>query len=256
VAEVCRLNHDPNTGRKFRAGDLIEITANQALFFGGKRNLNEGHDVDPAANFTISLVASNYGLPTPEVITLADVMQPGGTPSDPQSWLPIFDQTRATGGEHWQGMRVRINGLLLLGTSNCNPANLWATRKCTVTDGQGRYFTLRHPRYSLGPPLTNKFDAVGIFTQESGSGIQGTNGYELFVQQVIPQDPPVLAIAQTIALRWPATGATYQLESRPDLNSTNWFPVTKSPAIIDGQNTVLVPTVSDPQQFYRLRKTN
>ena len=54
----------------------------------------------------------------------------------------------------------------------------------------------------------------------------------------------------------PATGAIYQLESRPDLNSTNWFPVTNTPAIIDGQNTVLVPPVSDPQQFYRLRKTN
>jgi hypothetical protein len=256
VAEVRRLNDDPNTGRKFRAGDLIEITAQQALFFGGKRNINEGHDVDPAASFTISLVTSNYGLPAPEVITLADVMQPGGSPSDPQSWPAIFDQTRATGGEHWQGMRVRINGLLLLGTNNWNPTNLWDARKCAVTDGQGRYFTLRHPRYTLGPAPATKFDAVGIFTQESGSGIQGTNGYELFVQQVIPQDPPALAIAPTIALRWPATGAVYQLESRPDLNSTNWFPVTNTPAIINGQNTVLVPPVSDPQQFYRLHKTN
>jgi hypothetical protein len=125
-----------------------------------------------------------------------------------------------------------------------------------VTDGQGRYFTLRHPRYTLGPAPAAKFDAVGIFTQESGSGIQGTNGYELFVQQVIPQDPPALAIAPAIALRWPASGAVYQLESRPDLNSTNWFPVTNTPVIMDAQNTILVPPVSDPQQFYRLRKTN
>jgi hypothetical protein len=256
VAEICRLIYDPNTGRKFRAGDLIEVTAQQALFFGGKRNINEGHDVDPAANFTISLVTSNYGLPTPEVITLADVVQPGGSASDPQSWPAIFDQTRATGGEHWQGLRVRINGLLLVTTNGWNPANLWGARLCTVTDGQGRYFTLRHPHYTLGPTPTNKFDAVGIFTQESGSGIQGTNGYELFVQQVIPADPPALAIAHVIALRWPANGATYQLESRPDLNSTNWFPVTNTPVIIDEQNTVLVPPVSDPQQFYRLRKTN
>lgn len=256
VAEVGRLNYDPNTGHKFRAGDLIDITARQALFFGGKRNINEGHDVDPAANFEISLVTSNYGLPAPEVITLAGVAQPGGNAADPQSWPVIFDPTRATGGEHWQGMRVRINGLLLVTTNGWNPTNLWAARKCTATDGQNRYFTLRHPRYSLGPALTNKFDAVGIFTQESGSGIQGTNGYELFVQQVIPQDPPALAIAPTLAIRWPASGATYQLESRPDLNSTNWFPVTSPPVIMDGQNTVLVPPVSDPQQFYRLRKTN
>jgi hypothetical protein len=256
VAEVCRLNYDPNTGRKFRAGDLIEVTAEQALFYGGKRNINEGHNVDPSANFDISLLSPNYGLPTPEVITLAEVMQPGGNPADPQSWPAIFDQTRATGGEHWQGMRVRINGLQLLSTNGWNPASLWNDRKCTVTDGQERYFTLRHPRHSLGLAPTNKFDAVGIFNQESGSGIQGTNGYELFVQQVIPQEAPALAIAQTIALRWPANGATYQLESRLDLNATNWFPVTNPPVIIDGQNTVLVPPVANPQQFYRLRKTN
>ena len=256
VAEICRLNYDPNTGRKFRAGDLIEVTAEQALFYGGKRNINEGHNVDPSANFDISLVSSNCGLPTPEVVTLAEVMQPGGNPADPQSWPAIFDQTRATGGEHWQGMRGRINGLELVGTNGWNPTNLWGDRKCTVTDGQARYFTLRHPRYSLGAAPTNKFDAVGIFSQESGSGIQGTNGYELFVQQVIPQEAPTLAIAQTIALRWPANAATYQLESRADVNATNWFAVTNLPVIIDGQNTVLVPPLANPQQFYRLRKTN
>jgi len=255
VAEISRLNYDPNTGRKFRAGDLIEVTAQQALFFGGKRNINEGHDVDPSANFDISLVASNYGLPTPEVITLADVVQPGGTSADPQSWPAIFDPIRVTGGEHWQGLRVRINGLLLVTTDGWNPANLWDARKCTVTDGRGRFFTLRHPRYSLGAAPANTFDAVGIFTQESGSGIQGTNGYELFVQQVIPQEAPTLAIAQTIAIRWPASGATYQLEYRTDLNLTNWFPVTNPPVLIEGQHTVLAPPAS-PQRFYQLRKTN
>jgi len=256
VAEINRLNFDPSSGRKFRAGDLVQITARQALFFGGKRNLNEGHDVDPSANFDISLVTSNYGLPAPEIITLADVVQPGGAPSDPNAWPAIFDQTRATGGEHYQGMRVRINGLTLATTGGWNPTNLWDARKCTVTDGAGRYFLLRHPRYSLGTAPTNKFDAVGIFTQESGSGVQGTNGYELFVQQVIPQDPPVLGIAQQIAITWPVSGAIYQLEQRTDLNSTHWFPVTNTPAVIDGQNTVLVPPASNPQQFYRLRKTN
>jgi len=256
VTEICRLNYDLNTGHKFRAGDLIEVTAQQALFFGGKRNINEGHNVDPAADFTISLVTSNYGLPTPEVITLADVVQPGGNVGDQESWPAIFDQTRATGGEHWQGMRVRINNLLLATTNGWNPTSLWGDRRCTVTDGQGRFFTLRHPRYSLGPAPVSTFDAVGIFTQESGSGIQGTNGYELFVQQIIPQEAPTLAIAQTIAIRWTANGANYQLEFRADLNATNWFPVTNPPVVIDGQNTVLVPPIANPQQFYRLRKDN
>jgi hypothetical protein len=256
VAEVCRLSHEPSTGRRFQAGDLIDVTARQALFFGGKRNINEGHDVDPAANFDISLVVSNYGLPAPEAITLADVMLPGGSAADPSSWPAIFDPSRATGGEHWQGLRVRLDGLLLVTSNGWSPTNLWGGRKCTVTDGQNRYFTLRHPRYSLGPAPGGKFDAVGIFTQESGSGLQGTNGYELFVQQVIPQVPPTLTIVPAIVLRWPVSGAVCQLESRSDLNSTNWHPVTNPPVVMDGQNAVLVPPTAEPQQFYRLRKTN
>ena len=87
-------------------------------------------------------------------------------------------------------MRVRLNNLTLVTTNGWNPTNTWGNRLCTVTDGAGRFFTLRHPRYSLGAAPTNQFDAIGIFTQESGSGSQGTNGYELFVQQVLPQDPP------------------------------------------------------------------
>ena len=256
VSEVLRLNFDPATLHQFRAGDLIEITARQAVFYGGKRNINENHSIDPAYNFDIRLVTADYGLPAPEVITLADVTQPGGDPADWTTWPTIFDPTRATGGEHWQGMRVRLNGLSLVTTNGWNPTNTWGNRLCTVTDGAGRYFRLRHPRYSLGTPPAGVFDAVGIFNQENGSGNQGTNGYELFLQQVIPQAPATLAIAPKMALSWSVSGAVYQLESRPDLNSTNWFPVTNPPVVIDGQNTVLVPPVPSPQQFYRLRKTN
>lgn len=255
VAEINRLSHDPQTGRRFRTGDLVRLTAQRALFYGGKRNVNEAHDVSPAADFTFELITPDYGLPTPEVITLADVMRPGGDPAEPASWLAIFDATRATGGEHWQGMRVRINDLSLVTTNGWNPTNLWSARLCTVTDGAGRFFNLRHPRYSLGPAPANRFDAIGIFTQESGSGVLGTNGYELFVQQVIPRDPPALAIAETISLAWPANGATFQLEYRTDLNPTNWFPVNTPPVVIDGQHVVLEPP-SAPQRFYRLRQTN
>jgi hypothetical protein len=256
VAEILRLNFDPSTMHQFRAGDLVEMTVRQSLFYGGKRNLNEGHDIDPAFNFDIRLVTANYGLPTPEVITLADVMNVGGEATNRASWLPVFDETRATGGEHYQGMRVRLNNLTLVTTSGWNPTNTWGNRLCTVTDGAGRFFSLRHPRYTLGAAPAAQFDAIGIFNQESGSGSQGTNGYELFVQQVIPQASPVLGIAQTIALTWPVSGAAYQLEHRPDLNSTNWFAVTNTPGVIDGQNTVLAPPAANPQQFYRLRKTN
>lgn len=256
VAEILRLNHDPSTGRAFRAGDLIEITARQALFYGGKRNINEGHDIDPAFNFDLRLVTADYGLPAPEVITLADVMQPGGDPADGTTWPAIFDPTRATGGEHWQGMRVRLNDLFLVTTNGWNPTNTWGNRLCAVTDGAGRYFRLRHPRYNLGPAPTNRFDVIGIFSQESGSGSQGTNGYELFVQQVLPHNPaPELAIGLNATISWPANTDTYQLEWRESADAGEWSPVTNAPVVIDGRNTVILPP-SSPQRYYQLRRAD
>lgn len=249
TAEVLRLSFDPETMHSFRAGDLIQVTANSYAFYGGKLNVNETHHIDPAFDFTISLVTSNYGLPEPEVITLADVKQADDS--------YIFDQTRETGGEHWQGMRVRLKNLTLLSTNGWNPTNAWSARKCTATDGAGRTFPLRTPRYSLGSAPSGVFDAVGVLNQESDSGSQGTNGYELFVQQVIPQARPTLGIAQKIALTWPVSGADYQLEYRNDVSSTNWVAVTNTtPVVIDGQTTALVSPTANVQQFYRLRKLN
>ena len=251
VSEILRLNFDPSNLHQFRAGDLIEITVNQAEFYGGKRNINEAHNIDPASNFEIRLVTANYGLPTPTAITLADVVQSGGMAGDPSSWPAIFDQTRATGGELYQGTRTRINGLTLVTTNGWNPTNAWGARLCTVTDGDGRYFSLRHPLYSLGSAPTASFDAIGIFNQESGSGSQGTNGYELFVQQII-LPPPALEIALNAAVSWPANGTEYALESSIALTNAPWIEVTNAPIEINGRTTVLLPA-NDTQRFFRLR---
>jgi hypothetical protein len=251
VAEILRLNFDQATLHQFCAGDLIEVTAHQSLFYGGKRNINEGHDIDPAYNFDIRLVKANYGLPAPEVITLADVMQAGGVATDWQTWPAIFDQSRATGGEHYQGMRVRLNNLALVTTNGWNPMNTWGSRLCTVTDGAGRFFSLRHPRYSLGSAPTNQFDVIGIFNQESGSGSQGTNGYELFVQQVLPHAVPELGIGLNVTISWPVSATNYQLVWRSQVDTGEWTPVTNAPVIINGRNTVILPP-SSPQRFYDL----
>lgn len=245
TAEVLRLNFDPATMHQFRAGDLIEVTANISLFYGGKRNINEAHYNDPQYNFYITLVQSNYGLPEPEVITLANIKNPDDT--------YIFDQTRAVGGEHYQGMRVRINNLTLLTTNGWTPANSWAGRLCTATDGTGRTLPLRHPRYSLGPPPEGVFDAIGIFNQESGSGSQGTNGYELFLQQVIPQQTPEIAIASKAMLSWPDSGAIFQVEYSTDL--TNWH-VLNNPVFTIGSTNIVLDEPTYPHRFYRLRRTN
>jgi len=250
ATEVTRVSHDPATGRAFRKGDLVTVTANGSLFYGGMRNINEEHSIDPAYDFTISLVSSNYGLPAPEVISLFSVIS---TNLSPTGHYDIFDPTRATGGERWQGMRVRINGLTLVTTDGWTTNSDWATRFCTATDGEGRQFPLVHPLYDLGPAPTNRFDATGIFLQESGSGTDGTFGYELFVQEIAPSAPAELAIAMKPVITWPGSLSNYQLQSRDSLTSTNWTPVTNAPVLVNGQHTVILdPTAA--QRYYRLQR--
>ncbi len=253
VPEILRLNHDPETGRAFRKGDLIEVTAQRCLFYGGKRNINEAHELSPDADFTMRLVAAGQGLPAPEALTLADLARVDD--GDPSTSEEIFDPTRKTGGEHYQGMRVRLNGLLLLSATGWDPAAPWASRFCRVTDGANRFFNLRHPRYSLGAAPANRFDAIGVLSQESGSGTQGTNGYELFVQQVLPQQAPALTIASKVVVSWPDDQGAFELEYSADAEGTSWTTVTGAPQVIGGATMVLLPP-SAPREFYRLKRKN
>jgi hypothetical protein len=253
TAEIERLNHDPATGHAFRKGDLVSVTFNAAAFFGGKLNINETHRIDPAYDFTISLVASNYGLPAPEVLSLVSLVRTND--NDANTFEDIFDATRATGGEHYQGMRVRLNGLSLVTTNGWNPTNSWGDRLLTVTDDENRFFSLRHPRYSLGPVPTNKFDAIGILNQESGSGGQGTNRYELFLQEILPSEPAVLNIALQPVITWPASLANYQLQYTNTVGATgDWLLVTNAPVLVNGRWTVIQDSTEAQTRFYRLQR--
>ena len=110
-----------------------------------------------------------------------------------------------------------------------------------------------HPRYSLGPAPTNRFDATGVFIQESGSGTDGTFGYELFVQEIAPADKSALAIATRTIITWPASLANYGLESSDSMDATDWTTVTNTTAVLDGLNTVIQES-SASQKFYRLKR--
>ncbi len=253
-AEVARLNYDPATGHAFRKGDLISVTANGSLFYGGKRNINEMHKNEAGYDFAISLVASNYGLPAPEVLSLASLVRTND--NDAATSEDIFDATRATGGERWQGTRVRLNGLTLLTTAGWNPTNAWGNRLCLVTDGENRFFKLRHPRYSLGAAPTNAFDAVGILNQESGSGSQGTNGYELFVQEIVASQPATLTIASQPVITWPGALANYELQFTNTLGNTSveWQTATNKPVLVNGRWTVIIDPADAATRFYRLQR--
>jgi hypothetical protein len=90
---------------------------------------------------------------------------------------------------------------------------------------------LRHPRYSLGAAPTNKFDAIGVFNQESDSGTDGTYGYELFVQQIEPSTEPTLNISKKIMVSWQGKSSNYRLLSARALDE-NWAVVTNGVTIM------------------------
>lgn len=252
--EMERLSYDASTLHPFRKGDLVEVTVNRSLFYGGKRNVNEAHRVDPAHDFSFVLIEPGYGLPDPEVIRLSDLVEVDD--GDPATRADIFDPTRLSGGEYYQGMRVRIESIRMAeeyhGTNGWG-RTAWSERLCTVTDGEGRFFTLRTPLTDLGPAPQDWFSAVGILNQESGSGTDGTFGYELFVQEIGPA-LGILRGAGKVVIHWPATYDNYVLEWSADPTGASgwqrvvvapqkWLAVEEDPAAIAGQ-----------KRFYRLRQ--
>lgn len=224
-AEMERLNHDPDSGHRFRRGDQVEVTARRSLFYGGKRNINEAHDAAPENDFELRWLAASPGSPEPERITLADLVRPDdGNPDTPED---IFDATRATGGEHYQSMRVRLEGVTFWDDSGWEGVS-WNDRVCVISDGNDRFLPVR---LSLTLPPQNPegpCDIVGILDQDSGSGSDGTFGYYLFAQEIAPHPSlPTLACVRqgaALVLRWNTTDE-WTLESRPDLVAGTWQPV-------------------------------
>ncbi len=172
LAELDRLNHDPITGRAFRSGDLVEVRARApGLFFRGKTNINEQHQKTTLADFDVVLLQPNYTLPAPQTITLADV-------KDSVDEF-IFDQSRATGAEHYQGSFVRFEDVQFT-------AGTWGpNQSMTITDGAGRTLPVLlgfGSGFTEYPSPTGSFDIVGVFDQEDKISTDGwKGGYRLWV---------------------------------------------------------------------------
>lgn len=248
LAEIQRLSRDPLTHHRFRKGDLVEVTARRSLFYGGKRNINEAHDNSPEADFTLRLVWADHGLPAPEPITLADLVRPDD--GDPATREDLFDPTRQTGGERYQGVRVRLQRIKLTETAGWGQVN-WNARLCRVTDGAGRFLPVRTALRTWGPPPTGWFDAIGILNQESGSGTDGTFGYELFVQEIEVDEPPRLEIS---VITWPAGAGAFQLEFAHELPAARWQAWPGAPQLQEGRWTVNALIEPAVQRYFRLRQ--
>ncbi len=238
-SEMQRVRYDGN-GRKYRKGDLVEVTARKSLFYNGKRNVNEAHRTLEENNFDVVLVRPNTVLPQAEAITLADLKNADNS--------AIFDATRTTGGEHYQGMRVRIDGIRLA-TTNGWGQSAWANRICTAADDTGRTLTLRMPLTDLGPaPATSTwFSATGIMNQEGGN----TNGYELFVQEIGPELAIGKSASGTAAVNFAADYEGYVLEYSDDGLNT-WTNLDATPVKVIAIEDAAAAT----NRMYRLRKVD
>ena len=155
--EIYRTGHDPATGYEFAPGDRVRVTG-LLKFYGGKTNINERHNTDPANDLTIELVEAGVGRPQPEVITLDDVKD------DDDDF--IFDPNRERGCEYYQGRLVKINNVHFVDGSSWGPG---AT--LTITDGQKTFPLVLGRGWGIQPNSNNliePFDVVGIFDQEGG----------------------------------------------------------------------------------------
>ena len=170
LSELCRINHDPNTGYTFAAGDRVKVTG-WYKFYKGKINVNEQHETDPVFDFEVELLEPAAGLPQPESITLSLVKD--------SSNQYIFNQTRLTGCEYYQGRLVRINDVNIV-----NPGNWAPDATITIVDGTGRTFPVKlgigdgFTRYDCP---TGQIDVIAIFDQESSGYTVCTDGYRLWV---------------------------------------------------------------------------
>ena len=162
TSEMNRLNYPLYNGTAvttpLQYGDVIMVEANApGLFYAGKFNINTQHSIDPANDFYITILQRGT---TPSVadITLAALKDTNNN--------FIFDPTRATGCEHYQGSLVHLDNLTLV-----DPADWAAGNTVTVKSGN-----LTFPmQIGLDPALssinpyslqTTPFGATALVDQE------------------------------------------------------------------------------------------
>lgn len=164
--DIYRVSHDPATDYEFAPGDRVRVTG-LLKFYGGKTNINERHNTDPANDLTIELIEAGVGLPQPEVITLDDV-------KDNENNF-IFDPNREFGCEYYQGRLVKINNVSFV------DANSWGPNATPIiTDGRKTFPIQLGRGWGIRPDsnnLSETFDVVGIFDQEGGL----KNNYRVWV---------------------------------------------------------------------------
>ena len=173
-SEMNRLNYPLYNGTPVTAplqyGDVVLVQANApGLFYNGKYNINMQHNTSPDYDFSVTILQRGY-MPAVSNITLANLENPDGT--------FIFDATRATGDEHYQGSLVHLDGLTLVDPSD------WTTGGAVTVKQGGLTFAMQlgsDPALSsinASKLQTATFSVTAILDQE-GSDLTG--GYLLWM---------------------------------------------------------------------------
>jgi hypothetical protein len=174
TAELHRLNYpiDVATGlpvnSPLRPGDLIEVRARAGMPYKGKFNCNEKHWNDKAFDFDIYVVMRDLPLNVQD-LALESLKYANDA--------FIFDQTRLTGGEFYQGQMVRLRNVTIT-----NPENWAAYGTLNVTDGT-RNFAIKlgdNASFTGTSAPAGLLDVVGVFDQESSDTVIQTDGYRMW----------------------------------------------------------------------------
>lgn len=202
TAEMTRLNEinlvgETDTGHVLRMGDRVRVTGYAMFRPGhGKTNINERHSIGSAMDFTVEWLGSNVAPLSAETITLAD-LQADDTSADYDATYPMFDASRMTGAEYYQGTLVRIQDVHFDGGT-------WGPDETlTLTDGTHSLDCLLGISDDfLQPNVLDDagFDVIGILDQESGN----KEGYRVWVMGydgtsdvlgIVPEPSSLLLIA-------------------------------------------------------------
>jgi len=144
-----------------RAGDLVTVTARAGLNYKGKMNVNETHSNEPALDFELAILQKNYGLPEPELLTLADLKAADDT--------YLFDAqapTREFGGERYQSSLVKLTNVRF--SDEFDPATDWRAYKQNSEDGVN--LTLVDPAGRTLPVHLGRNDSFDTNPAPQGSG--------------------------------------------------------------------------------------
>jgi len=161
TSEYNRMNESG-----FQPGDRVRVTGFVA-FHQGKTNINERHSASPDMDFDIELLEAGVGMPTPTVL-------PGVAAST------LFDQTRATGGEHYQGTWCRLENVRI----DSMPDGWGADQTVYVTDDDENMLAVKLSAmgdFNDYAAPTGLFSVTGIFNQEDATA-PFTGDYQLWVK--------------------------------------------------------------------------